>query len=130
MPTVQELIESNKNLLKNFPNARTSKKPRSQVGNDVFIYQDRPVTNTDWRKDRDVTFVSVYLPTQIPSFDGVKSIVLHKHTVFEPCERSRFCHVVGYNVPEIYFTDFYIVWGYLYYPEATPIVSVRLDLEM
>lgn len=129
MPTVQELIESNKQLLKDFP-SKASRKQRNGTSDDVFIYQNRPVKDTNWReKPRDVVFVNVYFPTKVPSFDFAKSVVLHKHTIFEQCTRDRYCHMVGYMVEDRHRSEFDIVWGYLYYPEVSPVVHVRLNLD-
>jgi len=122
---VSDLITANAELLRGFTK---SKKGRSNVGDDIFIYQNRPVENTNWRKDRNVVFVDVFFPTEVPAFDFAKSIVLHNHTVYERCTRDRYCHLVGYNVDERHSREFGLVWNYLYYPQVSPVVSIRIDL--
>jgi len=124
---VSDLIAANAELLRGFTK---SKKGRSNVGDDIFIYQNRPVESTNWRKDRNVVFVNVFFPTEVPAFDFAKSIVLHNHTVFERCTRDRYCHLVGYNVEERHSREFYLAWGYLYSEKIPPLVSVRLDFTL
>ena len=124
---VSDLIVANAELLKGFTK---SKKGRSNVGDDIFIYQNRPVENTNWRKDRNVVFVNVFFPTEVPAFDFAKSIVLHNHSVFERCTRDRYCHLVGYNVEDRHSREFNLVWNYLYYPQVSPVVSIHLDLSL
>jgi hypothetical protein len=125
---IDDLIESNKQLLSGF--SKPAKKSRANVNDDIFIYQNRPVTYTDWAKARDVVFVSVYYPTEIPIFDSARSVTLHNHTVFERCTADRYCHRSDYEVEDRHRSGFMAVWGYLYNPEVSPVVQVRLNLDL
>jgi len=126
MNEIDELIQRAKSL-----SQIGKKQPKNRAGNDIFIYQDRPVNWTDWSSERDVTYISIYLPSQLPRISiPCKSIVLHGHTVFDPCNRNRFCHVYGWHVPDIYLSGFNSVWGYLYNPQPTNTNELRIDLSL
>lgn len=127
---IDEFIAQNNELLKGF-NRKPQKKGRGNISDDIYIWQNRPVIWTDWKTERDVVYVSVYLPTTVPTFEHRhKSVVLHNHTVYEGCTRQKFCHTLGWEVPEIYHTEFYSIWGYLYHPDKPPVVNVKLDLRL
>lgn len=124
---IEELINRAKSLVQS-----QKKGPKNRANSDIFIYQNRPVHTTDWSKERDVTYISIYLPTRIPDFKEYpcKSIVLHSHTVFQPCDRNRYCHVLGWNVPDNYIYEFHNVWGYLYNPGEPSYLKLGVDLSI
>jgi hypothetical protein len=119
MSEIDDLIARSKALVQS--HKKPAKKGRNT--NDIFIYQNRPVSSTDWTTATDVTFISIYNPTKLPEFPY--SVVLHKHTVFDTCDRNRYCHKYGWEVPDIHRRSFDYIWGYLYSPGST-----RTDLQL
>jgi hypothetical protein len=127
MSEIDDLINRAKSLVGSQKSTRVSKKGRSD--GDVFIYQNRPVHSTNWATERDVTFISIYLPSQLPRIGFPhKSIVLHSHTVFQPCLRNLYCHVYGWNIPDRHLRAFNLVWSYLYFADDATYPKLGVDL--
>src|SRR5688572_16477063 len=72
-----------------------TRKPKNRAEQDIFIWQNRPVREHNWKKDRNIIYCHVYLPTHLPIDLSSFSVVLHNHTVFENCIRPNYCHVMG-----------------------------------
>lgn len=110
-----------------------SRKPtkKGRHENDIFIYQNRPVHSTDWSRERDVTFIGIYMPSKLPDISiPHNSIVLHKHTVFDSCDRNRYCHIFGWDVPDVHRADFDYIWSFLYNPSPARHLQLGVDLSL
>jgi hypothetical protein len=143
--SADQVIAETRALLSNLPSIPSSKERRSSrapangkqslkahrasTQNETFIWQNRPVKWTDWKTERDVTYVSIYLPTVLPVVNAeFKSIALHNHDVFTRCSIDKYCHLVGYNVSPLEHDEFYRVWGYLYGVEVKTVAKLNLGL--